>query len=558
MKRNKKAYVIGVICALGITTMLLGSCKRNDSDQKELSQNQNRQENLQQSEQASQIEPPLLQGQSSQAEPPLPPELSSQPPKESGQTDTRELLLLDTSDMFSNRDREAVYDEKKSVSILLEKDKINCASKSVQVEGSKAIITEEGTYILSGSLENGSIVIDAEDTDKIQLVLKDVTMNCNHSAAIYVKQADKVFVTLDKDSENTLTVAGEFEELDDNHIDGVIFSKADLTLNGNGSLKIDTPYGHGIVSKDDLVIIGGNYELNVGEQGISGKDSVRIAGGNFVITAREDGIYSENTEDITKGFVYIAGGNYELAATDDAIHAGAQLVVEGGNVHISECEEGLEGMSVDIQGGNIVLNSKDDGVNASVPDELEEAAEALEKKGCFIRIGGGNLQIVAGGDGIDANGSIYMTGGETYICAPVSNDNGGIDYDEEGIISGGVLVTAGYQGMTQGFGKGSTQNVITARLTQLQKSNTQVELKDTEGNVLVSMQPKVDYDFVMISCPELKVGSTYTLLTGTQSQKLQVSEQGLGGFMPFDMPGGPQGERPEDIIQKSDPKANNW
>ena len=160
---------------------------------------------------------------------------------------------------------------KESAAIALNGSSAACDDSRVSISGSTVTITGEGTYLLSGSLSNGQIVIDAEKTDKLHLVLNGVDINCDTSAAIYVKQADKVFVTLAADTENKLSNQSEFVAIDDNNIDSVIFSKEDLTLNRLGSLTIHAAYGHGIVSKDDLVVTSGTYEINAASHGLCGK-----------------------------------------------------------------------------------------------------------------------------------------------------------------------------------------------------------------------------------------------------------------------------------------------
>lgn len=449
-----------------------------------------------------------------------------------------DLERLDTTDMFSDRDMEGTYEEAAAVEIMLNGNTATCDADAVEIKGSTVTITDEGTYILSGNLEKGSIIVDVGNKDKVQLVLKNADITCTSSAAIYVKEADKVFVTLADNTENHLAVTGKFVATDDNNIDGAIFSKADLTLNGTGSLKVDTAGGHGIVSKDDLVITGGDYEVNVSEKGLNANDSIRIADGNFVINAGEDGIHSEHDEDYTKGYVYIENGNYTITAGSDGIHAGGWNVIANGNITITECEEGIEGSGVDIRGGNITLTSADDGINASIPEQFEADADKIS---CYISIAGGIVNVTAYGDGIDANGNFYVWDGEIYISGPEQNDNGSIDYDGTGQITGGVVVAAGYGGMAQNFGNASTQGAVTLNLSEPQEFGKEVELTDAKGNVLINFLPNTSYNCVTISCPELKVGETYTLIAGEETREFEMTSLIQGG-MQGGMPGG---QRPE-------------
>ena len=210
-------------------------------------------------------------------------------------------------DMFTERDSKSEYDASKAVTIQLNGTSATASSDSVQINGSTIIIKEEATYVISGSL-NGMLVVDAPDTAKLQLVLNGVDIASETSAALYILKADKVFLTLADGTTNTLANGGSFVAIDDNNIDGVLFSKQDLTLNGSGSLTVTSSAGHGIVCKDDLVITGGTYTVNSASHGLDANDSVRIANASFEIDAGKDVIHCENTDDTSKGFIYIASG----------------------------------------------------------------------------------------------------------------------------------------------------------------------------------------------------------------------------------------------------------
>ena len=296
------------------------------------------------------------------------------------------ITYLDAADMFTKRDKQSDYASEDATEITLSDSKSTCDSPAVRVSDNQITITRTGTYVLSGSLTNGQIVVDASG-EKVQIVLKDASINCDTSAAIYVKSADKVFVTLAENTSNTLTNTKDFVAIDDNNIDAVIFSKSDLSLNGSGTLTIHAAYGHGIVSKDDLVITSGTYDITAARHALSGKDSVRIADGVFTLNAKKDGIHSENTDNDEKGFIYIAdgtfsitcdsdgmdaeetlqvdGGTITIAAGDDGLHADGDLVLNDGTITITKSYEGLEGKTVTITGGSYAVTSSDDGVNAA-------------------------------------------------------------------------------------------------------------------------------------------------------------------------------------------------
>lgn len=307
------------------------------------------------------------------------------------------ITYLDADDMFTDRDKEVGYDEDTATAITLSDDASSCDSSSVTISNNTITITDEGTYLLTGSLSDGQVIVDADDK-KVQLVLDSVNINCDTSAALYVKAADKVFVTLASDSENSLSNTSDFVAIDDNNIDAVIFSKDDLTLNGSGTLTVTAKYGHGIVSKDDLVITSGTYQITAAKHALSGKDSVRIADGVLTLDAGTDGIHSENTDDDAKGFIYIAngdisitadsdgfdaeetlqvdGGNIEVAAGDDGLHADGDLIITDGTINVTKSYEGLEGMTVTVEDGDISVVSSDDGINAAGDGTSEESSQS--------------------------------------------------------------------------------------------------------------------------------------------------------------------------------------
>lgn len=308
-----------------------------------------------------------------------------------------EITYLDADDMFTDRDKEVGYDEDTATAITLSDDASSCDSSSVTISNNTITITDEGTYLLTGSLSDGQVIVDADDK-KVQLVLDSVNINCDTSAALYVKAADKVFVTLASDSENSLSNTSDFVAIDDNNIDAVIFSKDDLTLNGSGTLTVTAKYGHGIVSKDDLVIASGTYQITAAKHALSGKDSVRIADGVLTLDAGTDGIHSENTDDDAKGFIYIAngdisitadsdgfdaeetlqvdGGNIEVAAGDDGLHADGDLIITDGTINVTKSYEGLEGMTITVEDGNISVVSSDDGINAAGDGTSGESSQS--------------------------------------------------------------------------------------------------------------------------------------------------------------------------------------
>ena len=238
----------------------------------------------------------------------------------------------DESETDETKDGGAETDETKADESVT--NETETASSGVSISGNIITITKEGTYVLSGALSEGQIVVDA-DSAKVQLVLDNADITCASSAAIYVKNVDKAFITLAEGSENILMNTAEYEAIDDNNIDAVIFSKDDLTLNGKGTLTINSEYGHGIVSKDDLKLVGGTCNITAKNHALSGKDSVRIAAGTYNLTSGKDGIHSENADDDEKGFVYIASGDFTIESTGDGIDASYVVQIDDGDFDIT-------------------------------------------------------------------------------------------------------------------------------------------------------------------------------------------------------------------------------
>lgn len=454
-------------------------------------------------------------------------------------TDGSSATTSETSvdDMFTDRDMEIGYSEADSVKIDLADGASVATDASVEISGDTITITDEGTYILSGSLTNGQIIVNAEKTDKLQIVLANVSIAHKSSAALYIKQADKVFVSTANGSENSIMSTGEFVAIDENNIDAAIFSKENITFNGTGTLKVACAAGHGIVSKDDLVFTSGNYEINSADKGLAGNDSIRIADGTFVINSGTDSIHAGNGDDDSTGFVYIIGGTFEISSGDDGVHADTNLTITGASFNITECYEGLEGQSIDISGGVISIVASDDGINAAGGNDGSGFGPGMDRfnssSDCYINISGGEITVDANGDGIDSNGSLTVSGGYILVHGPTNGGNGALDFDISGVITGGTLLTSGSSGMAMNMGSSSTQASILYYLSSTQAAGTNISLKDTSGNVIVEFTAKKQFQSINISVPQLSVGETYTLVVGGDSYDIELSStiysNGSGG-----------------------------
>ncbi len=342
---------------------------------------------------------------------------SSQIQAETSQSSsTAATSTIDVSSQFSDRDLDGTYDESSAIKVQLNGSSASCDSDAVTISGSQIIVKEEGVYLFSGSLTDGQIVVSAGDTDKVQIVLNGTEITSSTSAPIYALEADKVFITLAANTENTLTNSGEYVAIDENNIDGVIFSKADLTLNGTGTLTINAPAGHGVVSKDDLVITGGTYIITAESQGLSGKDCIAIADGSFTIVSGKDGIHAENEDDTTLGSLYIAGGSFDIDAQGDAVSASGALQIDGGSFDLFT-GEGSASVTMTSStfgpGGRGGFTAQTDTSTAS---EDTTSQKGIKGEGTFT-INGGVFTIDSVDDCFHAGGELYIASGEFNLSS---------------------------------------------------------------------------------------------------------------------------------------------
>lgn len=334
---------------------------------------------------------------------------------DSASTGAESVAVIDTAALFSDRDLDGSYDESAAVHIQLEGETAVCDSDAVSIDGSRITLLDEGTYLVSGALTDGQIVVDAGDTDKVQIVLASASLTCADSAAIYSKSADKVFLTLAEGTENTLTNGGSYTAIDKNNIDSVVFSKTDLTLNGSGSLTIDAQAGHGVVSKDELTINGGTFTV----------DSV------------DDCLHSG-------GALAVTGGTFTLSSGDDAIHSDDAVTIRAGEFSIPYCYEGVEGLSVTVEGEAFDVTAHDDGFNAAGGADssgfggMDEPFAASEDS--FITVNGGTITVVSDGDCLDSNGDLTVNGGTLDLTCN-GNGNTALDCSGSYTNNGGSVTT---------------------------------------------------------------------------------------------------------------------
>ena len=297
--------------------------------------------------------------------------------------------------------------------ITLSGGSISISGSGAKAEGSVVTISQKGDYIISGNLSEGQIIVDSGE-DAVHLFLDGVTLSNDDGPVIYVKSAKNAYISLEEGSVNCLSDGGKYTLEDgEDEPDAVIFSKADLIINGSGTLKIDANYACGIRSKDDLVIRSGNYEIESVDDALKGKDLLAVYDGDISITCGGKGLVSTNSEEEGKGIVYVENGNFKIHSGDDAMHSNTNILILGGefdiesqddgihadnvclvynsSVNISKSYEGIEGSIVDLAASNISVYADDDGVNAAGDSGEADTSQNNMGRGGFMDADADNI-----------------------------------------------------------------------------------------------------------------------------------------------------------------------
>lgn len=471
--------------------------------------------------------------------------------------------------------------------MIVFKEVIEYSGNGIIVNNQKVTITKGGSYFISGKSENGQLIVDANNQE-VQLLFDDLDLTCADSSPVYILNAEKVTVTLNEATVNTLTDSDTYTSSDEPS--ATLFSKADLTINGTGKLIVNANYNDAIQSKDTLLIESGDFIICSVDDGIIGKDSLTIQTGNFDMTTKGDAFKTTNESDATLGNMTIQNGTYrlqtqgdgfqsvnqlriedgqftmdtsssrqdsstkgikagtlleiasgdfninsvddclhsngdmeikagsfQLSSEDDAVHSDSTLTIQGGTITVLFSYEGLEANEIIINGGDISINSSDDGINAAGGND-QSNSNGLFGGDVFtgssnskITINAGTILVNADGDGIDANGSIYINGGTIYINGPEDQANNALDYDQECVISGGTLLALGQTSMLQGASANSTQPSFLLALSTRYKANTEVVIKDSQGQTICSYTALKAFQSIVFSDSQLKQGETYTI-----------------------------------------------
>ena len=429
-----------------------------------------------------------------------------------------------TDSMFTANDLNGDWDDTGATRITLSGDSAAITGNGAYFYKGNVYIKYAGKYVVSGHLDDGSVVVDADGDDKIWLRLENVSLNAEDDAAIRVDQADKVFLTLV--GENTLQSGKPTKE----NVDGTIYSKDDVTINGTGSLTVTAEDHHGIVCNDNLVITGGTLSVQAGQDAIHAHDSIRLCNADVTVSAGDDGLTVSNDDE------------------------SAFLYMESGSVKITECYEGLEAPKIIIAGGTVDIFSEDDGLNASGSGQ-----------NASITITGGDITVLnsngSDADGLDSNGDITITGGNLFVSLIGTGSNSALDYGEESggtcTVSGGTVIACGGSRMACGFDASSEQAFLMQTVSATKAGDT-LTVADADGKVILSR--KIPYSFTnfVVSAPELSQGETYTVTTGETVTQIKADNSsasgGFGGMgqkddrskMPQNGTDAERGQRPQD------------
>ena len=249
------------------------------------------------------------------------------------------------------------------------------ATDGVTVEDGTLTITKAGTYKLSGEYQ-GQIKVETADSDAVRLVLDNANITNSSGAALNVVNADEVILYSASGTTNTIGDGADYTATGEDDPDAVVYSKADLTIAGEGTLKVNGNHEDGIHTSDGLVIASGTLEVNAANTGIKGKDYVDILGGTINVTAQQDGIKSTNDTDEGQGWTRLSNGTVTVNAGDDGFKASRVVEISGGSLTVEQSDEGIEAQYINVSGGDVNVTSADDGMNASLKTSDSESTDS--------------------------------------------------------------------------------------------------------------------------------------------------------------------------------------
>ncbi|MFK0002429.1 carbohydrate-binding domain-containing protein [Paenarthrobacter sp. NPDC090522] len=447
-----------------------------------------------------------------------------------GTTSTQQVVNASTISEDTHFDSDDLtWDTASEVAISLSDggSKVTSSNTSgVALDGNTVTISAAGTYRLSGSLTDGKIVVAAGDSDTVRIILDGVELGNSTGSPFVVQSADEAIVYLQDGTSNTLTDASTYADQGDDAPNAALYSMADLTIAGPGSLSVNGKYKDGIVSKDGLVLASGNVTVNAADDGIRGKDYTALLDGTYTVTAGDDGVKSDNDTDEGRGWLLVSGGSLTVNAGDDGVKAYNTLTVSGGTVTVATSEEGLEAQHIVVSGGDTTITSNDDGVNAAGGSSSTSADTGMggpgggmgggsQEAGDYtVDVSGGTLTINSEGDGLDSNGSATISGGTIVVNGPTNNGNGALDVNGDLTVTGGTVAAAGSAGMAVTPGTTSTQSGVQLTFNSSVAAGTPIHLVDSSGKVVATFVTTKTIASLVYSSSAISDGQTYTVYTG--------------------------------------------
>ena len=442
------------------------------------------------------------------------------------------------------------------------------ATDGVTVSDGVITITKAGNYKLTGTYE-GQIKVEAADSDMVRLILNNAAITNSTGAAINVVEADEVVIYTASGTTNTVSDGSSYSDTASGSPDAAIYSKSDLTLAGEGTLKVEGKYEEGIHTSDGLVIASGTLEVNAANTGIKGKDYVDILDGTITVTATKDGIKATNDTDGNRGWVRLSGGTVNISAGDDGFKAERVLEISGGTLNITQANEGIEAQYINILDGTVNVTSSDDGINASysttststestTATSTNQSAQGGQNSapqapngsagqapsgtmgqppagggagggmggghGTFevvdatINITGGTVTVNTNGDGIDSNGTATLSGGTLIVNGPFTGGNASLDTNGD-LLLNGTTVTAGNSGdMFEAPSTNSTSGYVKISNVSNLSAGTTVQVTDSSGNVVANYKvTNSSTALILVSSSKITKGESYTVYTTTDS-----------------------------------------
>jgi len=443
------------------------------------------------------------------------------------------------------------------------------ATDGVTVSDGVITITKAGNYKLTGTYD-GQIKVDAADSDMVRLILNNATITNSTGAAINVVEADEVVIYTASGTTNTVSDGSSYSDTASGSPDAAIYSKSDLTLAGEGTLKVEGKYEEGIHTSDGLVIASGTLEVNAANTGIKGKDYVDILDGTITVTASQDGIKATNDTDGNRGWVRLSGGTVNISAGDDGFKAERVLEISGGTLNITQANEGIEAQYINILDGTVNVTSSDDGINASYSTTstsstgTESASTSTTQTtqtaqggqagqapaggqapsgtmgqppagggagggmggggGTFevvdatINISGGTVTVNANGDGIDSNGTATLSGGTVIVNGPFTGGNTSLDTNGDLLLNGATVTAANSGDMFEAPSTNSTSGYVKISNVSNLSAGTTVQVADSSGNVVANYKvTNSSTALILVSSSKITKGESYTVYTTTDS-----------------------------------------